>query len=56
MVQLTILIGICAGLGTFAAYVSFDLEPISAFFHYALYLLVTVGLRFVMQLPLLPGM
>jgi hypothetical protein len=56
MVQLTILIGICAGLGTFAAYVSFDLEPISAFFHYTLYFLVTIGLRFVMGLPFLPGM
>lgn len=56
MVQLSILIGIVAGLGTFAAYVSFDLEPISAFFHFALYFLVTVGLRFVMGLPFLPGM
>jgi hypothetical protein len=56
MVQLAILIGICAGLGTFAAYVSFDLEPITAFFHYALYFLVTIGLRFVMGLPFLPGM
>jgi hypothetical protein len=56
MVQLAILIGIVAGLGTFAAYVSFDLEPISAFFHYALYFLVTIGLRFIMGLPFLPGM
>lgn len=56
MVQLGILIAIVAGIGTFAAYVSFDLEPISAFFHYALYFLLTIGLRFVMGLPFLPGM
>ena len=51
--------GLCAFLlavGSFAAFVSFDLEPSSGFFHYALYVLVTVGLRFVMGLPFLPGM
>ncbi len=56
MVQLAILAGIACGLGTFAAFVSFDLEPITAFFHFALYFLVTIGLRFVMGLPFLPGM
>lgn len=56
MVQLAILIAIVAGIGTFAAFVSFDLEAITAFFHFALYFLVTVGLRFVMGLPFLPGM
>ena len=56
MVQLAILIGIVSGLGTFAAFVSFDLEPITAFFHFALYYLTTIGLRFVMDLPFLPGM
>lgn len=56
MVQHAILIGIVACLGTFAAYVSFDLEPISAFFHYALYFLITVALRFVLGLGFLPGM
>lgn len=56
MVQLAVLIGIVSGLGTFAAFISFDLEPISAFFHYALYFLVTIGLRFVMDMPFLPGM
>jgi hypothetical protein len=45
-----------SGLGTFAAFVSFDLEPITAFFHFALYFLTTIGLRFVMDLPFLPGM
>jgi hypothetical protein len=56
MVQIGILIAIVAGIGTFAAFVSFDLEPITAFFHFALYFLITVGLRFVMGLPFLPGM
>mgnify|MGYP002621589134 CR=1 FL=1 len=56
MLHLTILSGLVMGIGTFAAYVSFDLEPISAFFHYALYFLVSVLLRFVMDLPFLPGM
>ena len=44
------------GVGTFAAFVSFDLEPSSGFFHYALYVIVTVILRFVMGLAFLPGM
>ena len=43
-------------VGAGAAFVSFDLDMISGFFHYALYLVVTVGLRFVMGLALLPGM
>ncbi len=44
------------GVGALAAYVCFDLEPVTGFFHYALYLLVTIGLRFVMGLPFIPGM
>ncbi|MCH2114296.1 MAG: hypothetical protein MK171_05220 [Pirellulales bacterium] len=44
------------GVGTFAALVCFDLEVGTAFFHCALYFLITVGLRFVMNLPLVPGM
>jgi hypothetical protein len=43
-------------LGAFAAFVSFDLEFMTGFFHYALYFLVCIGLRFVMGLPFLPGM
>ena len=43
-------------VGAGAAFVCFDLEMITGFFHYALYLVMTVGLRFVMGLPLLPGM
>jgi hypothetical protein len=43
-------------VGSGAAFVCFDLEMITGFFHYALYLVVTVVLRFVMGLALLPGM
>jgi hypothetical protein len=43
-------------VGAGAAFVCFDLEMITGFFHYALYLVVTAGLRFVMGLALLPGM
>ena len=43
-------------VGAGAAFVCFDLEMITGFVHYALYLVVTVGLRFVMGLALLPGM
>ncbi len=55
-VQLMGLGAVVLGIGTFAAYVCFDLETGAAFFHAALYFLVTAGLRFVMGLPLLPGM
>jgi len=51
--------GLCLpmlGIGTFAAFVSFDLEPTSGFFHYSLYLFITVGLRYIMDLPFLPGL
>lgn len=43
-------------VGAGAAFVCFDLEMITGFFHYALYFVVTVGLRFAMSLPFLPGM
>lgn len=43
-------------IGTMAAYVSFDLEPGSAFFHFALYFAVTVLLRLVAGLSLIPGL
>lgn len=43
-------------VGAGAAFVCFDLDMASGFFHYTLYLVVTVGLRFVMGLALLPGM
>ena len=56
VLQLIVLVAIVLGVGSFAAFVSFDLEVGSAFFHCALYFLVTVALRFVMKLPFLPGM
>lgn len=56
MVQIVGLGVVAMGIGTFAAFVSFDFEPITGFFHYMLYLLVTIGLRAVMDLPYIPGM
>ncbi len=44
------------GIGAFAAFVCFDFELTTGFFHFMLYLLVTIGLRFVIGLPFLPGM
>jgi hypothetical protein len=46
---------IALGLGTFTAFVSFDLDPLTGFFHYALYFGLTVLLRATMTLDLLPG-
>jgi hypothetical protein len=43
-------------IGTMAAYVSFDLDPGSGFFHFALYFAITVLLRLVVGLSLLPGL
>lgn len=54
--QLGILVGVVVGIGTGTALVCFDLDPITAFFHFALYFGATVLLRAVMQLSLLPGM
>lgn len=56
MVQIVGLGVVSMGIGTFAAFVSFDFEPITGFFHYMLYLLVTILLRAVMGLPFIPGM
>jgi phage FluMu protein Com len=53
--QLIVLAAIVLGIGTFAAYVSFDIEPLNAFFHCAMYFAVTVLLRLVAGLPVLPG-
>ena len=47
---------VAVGIGTFAAVVALDLEPFMAFFHAALYFVVTVGLRMVMALPAIPGL
>lgn len=56
MVQIVGLGVVSMGIGTFAAFVSFDFEPITGFFHYMLYLLLTILLRFVMGLPFIPGL
>lgn len=56
MVQIAGLLAAVIGIGTFAAFVSFDFEPITGFFHFALYFVVTILLRAVMGLPFLPGM
>lgn len=56
MVQITGLGVFIAAVGAGTALVCFDFDFLTGFFHYALYLLVTVGLRFVMGLALLPGM
>ncbi|MBX3432661.1 MAG: hypothetical protein KF847_05025 [Pirellulales bacterium] len=54
--QIGILIGVAAGIGTLASFASFDLEPISGFFHFVLYFVVCIVLRAIMGLALLPGM
>ena len=54
--QIGILAGVAIAIGTGTAFVSFDFEPITGFFHFALYFGATILLRAVMQLDLLPGM
>lgn len=54
--QLVVLAGLPLALGTLAAFVSFDLEIVNAFFHCAMYFAVTVVLRLVAGLPALPGL
>jgi len=52
------IMGLCVpmlGMGALAAFVSFDLDPTTGFFHATLYFLVCIGLRYVMGLPFLPG-
>lgn len=53
--QVGILCGVAAAIGTFASYVSFDLEPLNGFFHFVLYFGVCVLLRAIMGVSLLPG-
>lgn len=43
-------------IGTLAAYVTLDLEPFNAFFHCALYFVLTGLLRWILELPPLPGL
>ena len=54
--QLGILVGVALALGTGAAFVAFDFDPITGFFLFALYFGTTILLRAVIFLPLLPGM
>ena len=54
--QLLVCSAIPLGIGTFAAYVSLDLEPLNGFFHFAMYLALTVLLRLILGLPALPGL
>jgi len=53
--QMVVLVIPIFAMGTMAAYVAFDLEPGSGFFHAAMYFAVTVTLRLVMGLPAVPG-
>lgn len=53
--MLTLVVPILA-IGTGAAYVAFDLEPASGFFHCAMYFGVTVLLRLVAGMSALPGL
>ena len=52
--EMIILLGIAIGFGTGVAYLCFDLELGSAFFHYAFYLAATILLRLMMALPPFP--
>ena len=56
MLHISILLGIAAGIGTLASFVSFDFEPLVGFFHFALYFAATILLRLAMGASLLPGM
>lgn len=48
--------GLAVGIGTFAAFVTLDLEPLNAFFHSSMYFALTVLLRLILGLPALPGL
>jgi hypothetical protein len=54
--QLVTLSVIVLGIGTFAAFAAFDLDPGSAFFLCAMYLGVTIALRFIAAMPAIPGL
>lgn len=54
--QVGILAAVAIALGTGAAFVAFDFEPITGFFHFALFFGTTILLRAVMGLDMLPGM
>lgn len=54
--QVLIAAGVAVGIGTFASFVSLDLEPLNGGINFALYFGVTVLLRVLMGLAALPGM
>ncbi|MEX2315767.1 MAG: hypothetical protein WD669_01355 [Pirellulales bacterium] len=54
--QLAVLFAIPLAIGTFAAYVSLDLDLGSGFFHCGMYFAITVLLRLVAGMPPLPGL
>lgn len=54
--QASVIAIIAVGIGTFASVVALDLEPMMAFLHCGMYFVVTVLLRWIMQLPPLPGL
>jgi len=54
--QIGVLVGIAIGIGTFAAFVAFDFEPMTGFFHFALFFVATILLRFLVEGSFLPGM
>jgi hypothetical protein len=54
--QMLVLAVPIGAMGTMAAYVSFDLDPASGFFHWALYFAVTVILRLIIGLAAIPGL
>lgn len=54
--QMAFAASVAIGIGTFASFVTLDLEPMMAFLHCAMYFVVTVGLRWVMALPVVPGL
>jgi len=54
--QMVVLLIPVFAAGTLAAYVAFDLDPGSAFFHCAMYFAVTVIIRLVAGLPAVPGL
>jgi cation transport ATPase len=54
--QFIVLGAIPLGIGSFVSFVSLDLEPINAFLHCAMYFAVTVLLRWVADMHLMPGL
>lgn len=54
--QMMLAAGVGIGVATFGSFVTLDLEPFMGFFHCAMYFLVTVLLRVLMNLPALPGL